>query len=182
VQQVSRLFQVFSISSAALVGIGADSGGRFGKIGSMPAGRPRSPLEYLCQRVSTLTRIFTWGIPVDKWRHMHRPMKHPGDPDEDARRRKEYADILAKLGYSEFVGRCDADDSASYPARILLWQHQELFPENIVERRSEFARRLALFLVAEDATVSLEYLQKACRKYTAPVPKRSVIPPDFGLT
>src|SRR5262249_22727703 len=113
---------------------------------------------------------------------MNRPMKHPGDAREDARRRKEYADILQNLGYSEFVGRCDPDDSKSYPARILVWQYQGLFPKTVIERRSEFARRLALFLVAEDAPVSLEHLQKVCRRYSPPVPRRSSIPPDFDLT
>jgi hypothetical protein len=108
-------------------------------------------------------------------------MDHPGDSREEAGRREEYADLLRNLGYAEFAGRCDPEDPTSFPARILLWQYQELFPQNIIERRSEFARRLALFLVAEDAPVSLEYLQKACRRYSRPVPKKSFTPPDFGF-
>jgi hypothetical protein len=115
---------------------------------------------------------------------MNRPMEHPYEENEEEQRRRDYAEILMKAPYSEMVGRCDPKVSSAYPARILKWQYAEGLLVNhasgeqtrsrslfsvvsanaIIERRSELARRLAIFLVAKEARMSPDYLRKLCRK------------------
>ena len=117
---------------------------------------------------------------------MNRPMRKPGDAQEEKMRCVEYAAILKSLPYSELIGHCDSDKSAGFPARILEWQYREALldaylhsksddesrhvlssrnPLAFLERQAEYALRLAIFLVAKDSNSSEEYLQKVCRKY-----------------
>jgi hypothetical protein len=92
---------------------------------------------------------------------------------------------LERLSFSVFTGRCDPNDANGYPARILKWQYCEglILPETkcavggllnvfrmkslryVAERQFELSRQLALFLVAEDADTSPEYLRKLCRDF-----------------
>jgi hypothetical protein len=114
---------------------------------------------------------------------MNRRMIKPYEEREEKLRRSEYSEILVQLPYSEVIGRCDAEDDSAYPGRILKWQYEEgllnevltggdktsgvlsgVDSKTIIERRSEFARRLALFLVAEEAYMSREYLRKLCKR------------------
>ena len=117
---------------------------------------------------------------------MNRPMRKPGDAQEEKNRRQEYAAILSGLSYSELIGRCDADKPSEFPAGILEWQYREALldtylhsedddglerllhsrtPIAFLERQAEYALRLAIFLVAKDSKASEEYLQKVCRKF-----------------
>jgi len=151
-----------------------------------PKGRPRRLYpEFLCERLEVLQRIFAWAIPKPDWERMHRPMSTPYDPNEEAERRREYSTLLERLACSDLVGRCDPNDDSGYPAGILRWQYAEGLlaarrgkgdkrslgmlsardANSIVERQCEYARRLALLIVAEDAKASPEYLQKLCREF-----------------
>src|SRR5262249_1179783 len=80
----------------------------------------------------------------------------------------------------------EENDRTRYPTHILRWQYEEgllspeLFPSQLgkrketsgvswaVERRSELARRLAVYIVASDAGMSREHLEKMCRRFEPP--------------
>jgi hypothetical protein len=146
-------------------------------------GRPKeiNP-EFLCERVTMLRNIFVKVLSKADWIKMHRPMARPRDDEEEGKRRREYADLLNSLGCGE-VAHCDPDNDLDYPARILKWQYVEGLMQSpnsygkemrpirkgiaaISEKRFEYARKLAFFLVAGQAGTSSEYLKKVCRSYT----------------
>ena len=110
---------------------------------------------------------------------MHRPMENPYDENEERARRREYALTLRRSACAE-VAHCDPDCNTDYPARVLKWQYSEGLlsvrfrepsrrflasgdPSDISERRFEYARKLSLFLVADQVGTSVEYLRKRCR-------------------
>jgi hypothetical protein len=160
-------------------------------------GRPKKLRpEYVCDQLSRLERIFRWAIKPEDWRFMNRPMTKPQDPGEEAKRREEYSKLLGNLSYSDLTGHCDPAinkslPASNYPDLILLWQYSEgiLLPhrgesgkglvtgvseESVTAQRSEFARRLALYIVAAEKQTSVEYLTKLCRKWDpAPSPKQA---------
>jgi len=139
--------------------------------------------QYLCERAETLKRIFARSVPSADWGRMNRPLSGPYQPEEELARRREYSEILERLTCSVFIGRCDPNDDNGYPARIFKWQYLGglITPDTAIqssrvkrlpkdaqyvrERRSELARQLALFLVADEAQVSPDYLRKICRKF-----------------
>ena len=161
-------------------------------------GRPKKHHESLCLRVDMLRRIFAWAILKADWIRMNRPMADPYDDVEEKERRSEYSKLLENLPYSELQGRCDPADSSGYPAQILKWQYEDgllaraipadqsdvanlLFSkggERVAEEQCEYARRLALFLVAKEAKMSIEYLRKICRKWD---PKTADSDQGFGV-
>lgn len=118
---------------------------------------------------------------------MNRPMTKPQHPGEEAQRREEYSKLLRNLGYSDLIAHCEPAinqslPASNYPDLILLWQYSEglLLPhrgesgkellvgvpeESVTAQRSEFARRLALYIVAAEQRTSVEYLTKLCRKW-----------------
>lgn len=151
-------------------------------------GRPKKLRpEYVCDQLNRLERIFKWAIKPEDWRSMNRPMSKPHDPGEEAQRREEYSKLLRNLNYSDLMGHCEPAINQSlpvsnYPDLILLWQYGEgiLLPqegesgkglvvglpeESVTAQRSEFARRLALYIVAAEKQTSVEYLTKLCRKW-----------------
>lgn len=148
-------------------------------------GRPRKAHPYfLCQRVEVLHRVFAWALSQEDWLRINRLMLKPYDEHEEASRRREYSEILTRLAISELIGRCDPDDETAYPARILKWQYVEgiigggatgaseaankLFSgkkaAELIEKRSEIAKHLALYIVSDEADVSMERLQKLYRQ------------------
>jgi hypothetical protein len=123
-------------------------------------------------------------------------MTKPQDPVEEAKRREEYSKLLGNLSYSDLIGHCDPAinknlPASNYPDLILLWQYSEgiLLPhrgesgkglvtgvseESVTAQRSEFARRLALYIVAAEKQTSVEYLAKLCQKWDpAALPKQT---------
>ncbi len=151
-------------------------------------GRPKKLRpEYVCDQLSRLERIFKWAIKSEDWRSMNRPMTKPRDSGEEAQRREEYSKLLRNLGYSDLMAHCESAinqslPASNYPDLILLWQYSEglLLPhrgesgkelvvgvpeESVAAQRSEFARRLALYIVAAEKQTSVEYLTKLCRKW-----------------
>lgn len=113
---------------------------------------------------------------------MNRPLERHTEEHRRSRRH-ECAAILAELstGHSLLQGKCDAEKHSSYPARIMLWQFEEgllglgQISEKVTECQSEYARRLALFLIADECGTSPEYLRKLCRKHEALRPKPDVV-------
>src|SRR5205085_10887622 len=99
-------------------------------------------------------------------------MTRPQDRGVEGKRREEYSNLLGNLSFSDLTGHCDPAinkslPASNYPDLILLWQYSEgiLLPqrgesgkglvtgvseESVTAQRSEFARRLALYIVAAE--------------------------------
>jgi hypothetical protein len=109
---------------------------------------------------------------------MNRPVLCPHDLAEEAERLKEYASLLNRANHSDFIERGNPQEPGSCASLILAWQYEEgiIAPlphasglsaaaSKLVSHRSELARRLARFVVARQAGMSLEYLHKLCREW-----------------
>ena len=156
------------------------SAGYYGTVTTEARGRRRNAYpEFLCPQIALLRHAFTNGLSPGDWAHMHRPMTVPYEESEERQRRREYSEILQRLPYSDVTAECDPDDESAYPARILYWQYEQGLltvgvksgdksqpnffkpPKSVIEWRSEYARQLAIYLVARRAKKSEEYLAEA---------------------
>ncbi len=146
--------------------------------------------------MNVLQRIFAFAVDKNDWVRMNRPMARPYDPVEGKERRSEYSKLLESLAYSELQGRCDPEDATGYPVQILKWQFGEGLligatstvksslttrlspkdPQMVAEKQCEYARRLAFFIVAQEAKTPVEYLHKICRNWDPKPPNQ-----DFGI-
>ena len=169
-------------------------------IESIQMGRPpkRYP-EFLCPRVNLLRQLFQ-EMDGPTWVEINRPLEKPYDQSEEKARRVEYSRLLQRFNHSELMGKCEPGESG-YPALILRWQYQEgllgrggkaeeqngltrsllgAAPKDVVEYRSEYTRRLAFFLVSQEARIPEEYLVKLCRKWDPNAPDAfQWVPIDF---
>ena len=115
---------------------------------------------------------------------MNRPMVCLTDMTERQQRRVEYAAILKAVNWSEvfhqadpqpeleFLLAADPETWRHYPALILEWQLKEGILELpvakkrrcIVEWRSEYAKRLAIYAIACQVGISEDSLRRRCAK------------------
>ena len=158
-------------------------------IESIQMGRPQERYpEFLCPRVDLLRQLFQ-EMDGPSWVKMNRPLEKPCDQSEERARRVEYSRLLQRLNHSELMGKCEPEEGG-YPASILRWQYQEglldrgrkaeeesptrsllrAAPKDVVEYRSEYTRRLAFYLVSQEAQIPEEYLVKICRKWDPNAP------------